>query len=154
MLKFNEFIEKALEGNGVQNDSSDAWVVVDGVQFTVQIDDVLDHEETEPFEASAYLESNIDAPAWDYLYEQYFRELNVEILVKDGCTRSEAENHLKNGTVIFDDFEENFDKYIQEWNCDEEEKEAYRKMIDSKNPVPDWGVVELDGKTFYIMYIL
>ena len=49
MLKFREFIEKALGGNGVQNDSSDVWVVVDGVQCTVSIDDVLDHEETEPF---------------------------------------------------------------------------------------------------------
>lgn len=49
MLKFREFIEKALGGNGVQNDYSDVWVVVDGVQCTVSIDDVLDHEETEPF---------------------------------------------------------------------------------------------------------
>ena len=75
MLKFREFIEKALEGNGVQNDSSYVWVEFDGVQFTVQIDDVLDHEETEPFEASDYLESNLDSPAWDDLYEQYCEEV-------------------------------------------------------------------------------
>ena len=81
------------------------------------------------------------------------REKEVEILMKDSCTRSDAEKHLNNGTTIFEDFEENLDSYMKEWNCDEEEKEAYRKMIDSKNPVPDWGVVELDGKTFYIMYI-
>lgn len=78
MLKFREFIEKALEGNGVNNDSSDVWVVVDGVHCTVSIDDVLDHEETEPFEASAYLESNIDAPAWDNLYEQYCTEIEAD----------------------------------------------------------------------------
>ena len=154
MLKFREFIEKALEGNGVQNDSSDVWVVVDGVQCTVSIDDVLDHEETEPFEASAYLESNLDAPAWDDLYEQYCRELNVEILVKDGCTRSEAENHLKNGTVIFDDFEENFNTYMEEWNCSPEQAAAYKDMVNTKNPVPDWGVVKVDSCTFYIMYSL
>ena len=78
MLKFNEFIEKALEGNGVQNDSSFVWVDVDGFQFTVSIDDVLDHEETEPFEASAYLEDNLDSPAWDYLYEQYCTEIEAD----------------------------------------------------------------------------
>lgn len=37
----NEFIKKALSGDGVQNDASD----------------VLDHEEETPFEASFYLES-------------------------------------------------------------------------------------------------
>lgn len=64
-----EFIKKAIE-NGVQNDSTSVWVVVDGVQYTVSINDVLDHEETVPFEASDYLEKNLDASAWDDLYEQ------------------------------------------------------------------------------------
>ena len=66
-----EFIQKAIAGNGVQNDSTDVWVVVDGVQYTVSVDDVLDHEETEPFEASDYLERNLDAPAWNFLYAVY-----------------------------------------------------------------------------------
>ena len=70
-----EFIKKATTGNGVQNDATNVWVVVDGVQCTVYIDDVLDHEETEPFEASDYLESNLDASAWDDLYEQYCEEV-------------------------------------------------------------------------------
>ena len=70
-----EFIKKAIAGNGVQNDSTNVWVEVDGVQLTVSIDDVLDHEETEPFEASDYLESNLDASAWDDLYEQYCEEV-------------------------------------------------------------------------------
>lgn len=78
----------------------------------------------------------------------------IEILMQDGCTKSEAEKHLKNGSVVFDDFEENFDSYMKEWGCDDEEKEAYRKMIDSKNPAADWGVVDQDGKTHYIMYVL
>ena len=93
MLKFREFIEKALGGNGVQNDSSDVWVVVDGVQCTVSIDDVLDYEETEPFEASAYLESNLDAPAWDVLYEQYCRELvdsTIDLEEHDEKVRQDA----------------------------------------------------------------
>lgn len=78
----------------------------------------------------------------------------IEILMKDSCTRSEAEKHLNNGTIIFDDFVENFDSYMKEWDCDEEEKEMYKRMIDSKIPAMDWGVVDLDGKTYYIMYVL
>ena len=41
--------------------------------------------------------------------------MEIEILMDNGSTKSEAENHLKNGTVVFDDFEENFDKYMEEW---------------------------------------
>ena len=82
------------------------------------------------------------------------REREIEILMHDGCTRAEAEKHLKNGSVVFDDFEENFDSYMKEWDCNEEEKEAYRKMIDSKNPATDCGVVDRDGNTYYIMYAL
>ena len=82
------------------------------------------------------------------------REREIEILMEDRCTRAEVEKHLKNGTVIFEDFEENFDSYMKEWGCDEEEEESYRKMINSKHPATDWGVVEQDGKTYYIMYVL
>lgn len=41
---------------------------------TVDISDVLDHEEAEPFEASAELESDLDAEAWTELYSQYLGE--------------------------------------------------------------------------------
>mgnify|MGYP006918889722 CR=1 FL=1 len=71
MLSKNDFIDSALKGNGVQNDERDVWVNVDGEQYTVSIDGVLDHEETEPFEASSYLENNLDADVWDNLYDQY-----------------------------------------------------------------------------------
>ena len=89
------------------------------------------------------------------------REMEIEILMEDRCTKSEAEKHLKNGTIIFDDFEENFDKYMEEWKYlaeDEEEYnnmvESYRNMIETGEPVTDWGVVKKDGKTYYIMYVL
>ena len=75
MVTREEFIKKAIAGNGVQNDATNVWVDVDGVQLTVSIDDVLDHAETYPFEASDYLESNLDAPSWDDLYEQYCEEV-------------------------------------------------------------------------------
>ena len=82
------------------------------------------------------------------------REMEIEILMEDRCTKSEAEKHLKNGTTIFEDFEENFDKYMEEWDIEEEEREAYRKMIETGEPITDWGIVEKDGKVYYIMYAL
>ena len=43
------------------------------------------------------------------------KEMMIEILKEDRCTKSEAEKFLKSGTTIFEDFEENFDKYMQEF---------------------------------------
>ena len=82
------------------------------------------------------------------------REREIEILMEDRCTKSEAEKHLKNGTIIFEDFEENFDKYMEEWDIEEEEREAYKKMIETGELITDWGVVKIDDKTYYIMYAL
>lgn len=73
-MDFDSFQQEALKGNGVQNDAANVWVDVDGKQYTVDISDVLDHEETEPFEASDALESDLDADAWTELYNQYLGE--------------------------------------------------------------------------------
>ena len=82
------------------------------------------------------------------------REKEVELLMKDGDTRSEAEKHLKDGAMIIEDLAENLESYLDEWDIEEEDREAYRNMIENKIPVADWGIVEDDGKTFYIMYVL
>lgn len=85
------------------------------------------------------------------------KERRIEILMMDcGGIRSDAEKHLRNGSVIFDgeDFEKNFDSYMDDWDADEEDREQYRAMIEQKKPVPDWGIVEDGGKTYYIMYVL
>lgn len=82
------------------------------------------------------------------------REREIELLMLDRCTKSEAEKHLKNGSTIFEDFEENIESYLDEWNIEEEDKDEYRKMITDKIPARDWGIVEDDGKTYYIMYVL
>lgn len=82
------------------------------------------------------------------------KETQIEILMKDKCTRKEAERHLKNGSTVFEDFEENFESYMDEWGVEEEEQEKYKDMIKTGNPVADWGVVKKDGKTYYIMYVL
>ena len=82
------------------------------------------------------------------------KEMKIEILMMDGKTRLEAERHLKNDSTIFEDFEENIESYLDEWCIDEEDKEEYRKMVNDKIPVDDWSIVEKDGKTYYIMYVL
>lgn len=73
-MDLDSFQQKALKGNGVQNDAANVWVDVDGKQYTVDISDVLDHEEAEPFEASDALENDLDADAWEELYSQYLGE--------------------------------------------------------------------------------
>lgn len=82
------------------------------------------------------------------------REKEVELLMKDGDTRSEAEKHLKDGAMIIEDLAENLESYLDEWDVEEEDREAYRNMIENNIPVADWGIVEDGGKTFYIMYVL
>lgn len=82
------------------------------------------------------------------------REKEIELLMKDGDTRSEAEKHLKDGAMIIEDLAENLESYLDEWDVEEEDREAYKNMIENKIPVADWGIVEDDGKTFYIMYVL
>lgn len=79
---------------------------------------------------------------------------NIEILMMDGCTKKEAEKHLNNGTIVFEDFEENFDSYMNDWDVSEEDVPKFRKMIDEKKPLRDWGIVESNGTTYYIMYCL
>ena len=85
------------------------------------------------------------------------KEMEIKILMEDRCTRAEAEKHLKNGTIIFEDFEENLDSYIKELSDDDIvgfDEESFCKMVETKKPLPDWGVVEKDEKTYYIMYSL
>lgn len=82
------------------------------------------------------------------------KEKEIAILMEDHCTKAEAEKHLKNGTVVYPDFEENFDLYMNEWDADEEDIEMYRKMIENGKAAPDWGVVKYEQKTYYIQYVL
>lgn len=74
--------------------------------------------------------------------------------MKDNCTKSEAEKHLKNGSIVFTDLAENLEGYLDEWDIEEDDREEYRKMVTDKIPARDWGVVEDNGKTYYIMYVL
>ena len=59
-------------------------------------------------------------------------EKQIEILMEDRTTKSEAEKLLKNGTTIFEDFEENFDNYMEEWKSGfAEDSEDYFEMVES-----------------------
>ena len=85
----------------------------------------------------------------------------MEIRMEDRRTKSEAEKHLKNGTTRIEDLEENSDKHMEECKqLAENQKEYnnmvedYKKMIRTKEPVADWGVVKADGETYYIQYVL
>ena len=79
---------------------------------------------------------------------------DVEVLMKDGCIQSEAENHLKKGTQVMDDFEEHFEDYMIEWSVSDEDAEDYKRMIETKIPLSDWGIVQTEDNTYYIAYVL
>lgn len=91
-------------------------------------------------------------------YQFPISEKEIKILMEDGCTKSEAENHLKNGTIVFehDDFVNHFNDYMDEWSIDESDPlwHKLRDMIETKIPAGDWGVVDYEGNTYYIMYAL
>lgn len=87
------------------------------------------------------------------------RETQIKILMKDRCTKSEAEKYLENRVTIYEDLEENLEQYLEEWTHlnDESDDVKYtdqvREMIETKIPMTDWGVVEYEGHTYYIEYV-
>lgn len=85
-------------------------------------------------------------------------EKKLEIIMEDSHTKKEAVDYLCNGSAVYEkeEFEKFFDQYMNEWDCDEEEQVEYKKMIESNEPINtnDWGVVEYEGKTYLISYVL
>lgn len=83
------------------------------------------------------------------------RERDIEIIMMDGCTIKEAKRHLDFGTVVYDDLEEHFEFYAREReHLGEDYIEEIKKMIESGKPATDWGIVEKDGRKYYIEYAL
>ena len=82
------------------------------------------------------------------------REEEIEILMADKCTKLEAEKHLNNGAIIFEDLKERFEEYAKEWGLDKEESNSLKNMIETEEPIQDWGVVKLAGNVFFIAYCL
>jgi hypothetical protein len=115
-----------------------------------QIDDLYDLKE--------YLSFLAQGMAVHYEFEEIPED--IDILIADGCTKEEAKKNLKDGSIVFEDLEENLENYLKEWayldNEDDEEKftDEVKKMVETKTPIPDWGVVEVCGKWYYIQYCL
>lgn len=76
------------------------------------------------------------------------REKEVELLMKDGDTRSEAEKHLKDGAVIIEDLAENLGSYLDEWDVDEEDRGAYRNMIEKRSLLQAGELLKMAEKLF------
>lgn len=82
-------------------------------------------------------------------------EKELLIIMEDNHTKKEAVDYLCNGSVVYEkeEFEKFFDQYMNEWDVEEEDREEYKKMIESNKPAFDWGVVECDGVTYFIDYV-
>lgn len=79
---------------------------------------------------------------------------DFEILKETGMTDYDAKKHLERGTTVYRDFEEHLEDYIEEFDSDEEGKEAIREMVRTGKPMPDWDVVDHNGHKYYICYCL
>lgn len=71
-------------------------------------------------------------------------EMMIAILEEDRCTRSEAEKHLKNGTMIFDS-PEDYIEMLKANDCYEGE---------TVEDMPDTSLVTYEGHEYVIMYSL
>lgn len=82
------------------------------------------------------------------------REIEIEILMADGCTESEAIKHLEKGTTIYEDLDCYWTSYVKEWGFDSDEQEEFYNMIMTKEPIEGWGVVFFGNKWYFIGYCL
>lgn len=80
---------------------------------------------------------------------------NFKIIMEDGHSKEETKACLKNGTMVFnkEEFIENFNSYMIKWCFDRRRIARLKKMIDTGVPAPNWGVVNKNGKTYYIKYV-
>lgn len=85
-------------------------------------------------------------------------EKKLMVVMEDNHTKKEAVDYLCNGSAVYEkeEFVKFFDQYMNEWDVEEEDQEEYKKMIESNEPINtnDWGVVEYEGKTYLISYVL
>lgn len=82
-------------------------------------------------------------------------EREINILISAGKTKHDAE---KANCIIYEDLEENIEKYCKEWEYLNNEEENYtekiRKMVKTGIPIEDWQITIYKGKKYYIEYIL
>lgn len=81
----------------------------------------------------------------------------IDLMIKDHCTFNAAVRFIKRGTEVYeaDDLKENLDKYLDDWGIwDEDDANDYYKMANGGKLVGDWSKVEMNGKIYYIAYVL
>ena len=74
-------------------------------------------------------------------------ELQIAILEQDGCTRKEAERHLKTGTTIYENPEE-YIEMLKDNDCYEGET-----LDDIRKGMQDISMVTYEGHEYLIMYV-
>ena len=102
----------------------------------------------------------------EYTYNQAYKTLDGEIIeekpmtdfkiiMEDGNSKEETKLYLKNGSMVFDkeEFVKNFNSYMIKWCFDRRRITRLKKMIDTDVPAPNWGVVNKNGKVYYIKYV-
>lgn len=154
MLNFKEFIEKALEENGVQNDEKDVWVEVEGEQYTTSVESVLEREEQEPFEASYALENNLEHEAWEELYDSYKENYKADKGGRKMKTLSYIngkEQEIKIGAELYFgqiwDGEDGYGEQLLEDGCvspDGENVVAFEIIDEDENDILDTLVIVTD----------
>lgn len=83
------------------------------------------------------------------------KEREIELLMMDNCTKFDAEKHLKKWGYNIWRFWRKYRKISWRVECWWERKRRIsKKMVTDKIPVEDWGIVEDNGNTYYIMYVL
>lgn len=81
----------------------------------------------------------------------------LEILMLDHCTETEAKRFIENGASVYGEREliwmiEN--EMSDDMGYDDEDRQRMLDMIKTHTPVSDWSVVEYGNETYYISYVL
>lgn len=98
----------------------------------------------------------------------HFMKINIDIrdirivAKAANCSLESAGHSLERGTVVFEkeDLVNNADFYIRQMDLDEEDENdakeiaAFREMVQTGKPMPDWDAVEFEGKKYFIQYCL
>lgn len=80
------------------------------------------------------------------------KEMMIKVLEEDRCTRREAEDHIKRGTIIWE--EDDADEFLRLWN-EVDGGEDPITLEDVKNwDVVDVHYVTVDGNGYIIEYVL
>lgn len=80
-------------------------------------------------------------------------EQKIAILMEDHCTSAEAKKFVTTNNATIYTADELINE-MQYWGLEDNEKLDYLQMINAKKALPDWGIVDYEGKTYYIGYIL